>query len=474
MSFRSTLILVRFLLTFINRRVFGRGILRSKTAKTAAIATALTAFVGYGLLTVVAVQQYFDAEIVEILLLSGGVATPFLVLIAYTIVRVLFLKADELTQLTFMLPATNRERTLAFAIFEALMVIGASLITFGAFIIAAATIGGFSIIWRAVAAIFFPTILCYLLFSIAYLGVERLVITIGAGRLRGLIIPFLFAAALVGMFTLANSQSQEMLQGYLSGQPYFIPQLGFLKIADSAGPALAVLVFLILLLALGTLVLIAAPKDYEPVKQHYRVLSGKLASSQLGLHLLALVRSFETLIVLLFVTLATAGIAILRTEIPPYVLLFVTFQGVYAFANSEPIRRATPALQGAVASYLNLVTAQAIVLLVVAVPAVAVSTWLGVGIQHSALAIGLSACNILLSTLVGILFPADNGNPFSVVVGVVLVFAIVAMVAMGLNIFSLPVAINVAVVVLLAVAVVAYSIVGINRIERIRRYEIVA
>lgn len=474
MKLRSVLILVRFLLTFINRRVLGRGILRSRVAKILAIAIIVGSYIGYCLLTVVVLRQYFGPEITEILLLSASVATPLWVLIAYIVVRVLFLKADEIMQLTFTLPATNRERTLAFATFESLLVLGAAFIVFGAFMIGAVSISGLPFLGRAIAAIFFPAILSFLTYSVIYMLFERMAVRLGLARSRGLLMPLLFTVAMLGMFILAKNQSEALFDAYIREESLNLPQLSFLNLADSLHPLVALALFAAFVGVLLALVLLVAPREYEPMKRNYRVLSSSLASSEIGIHLLALIRSFETLIVLIFAGLATVALAVTRIEMPPLILLLVTFQGVYAYANTEPIRRTTPAVRGATSSYISLVLAQAIILGFAAVPAIAVSTALGIGLQYSVLVIVFCLCNILLTTLVGILFPADNGNPFSVVIGVILVFAIVALLAIGLDVFGFPMIVNIGIVVILAGGIVANSISGMNKLERTKRYDLVA
>ncbi len=474
MSLRSTWLLVRFLLTFISRRVLGRGILRSRSAKTVALMLGLTAFVGYCLLTAFVLEQYFDSSTTEILLTSAGVATPLWVLIAYTVIRVLFLKADELTALTFTLPATNRERALAFSAFEAIIVMAVAMTVFGAFIFGAVYVSGIDFLADALFVIVFPALLCYFLFSALYLAFERATIALGVGRLRGLLMPIAFTLALVVMFLTISAQTEGMFVAYVAEEPWSAPQLLFLLIADQSHPALAIAAFFAALALCIGLVLWLAPRDYEPLKRHYRVLSSRMSQSALGIHLLAMVRSFETLIVIVFSLLALAAMVVFEIAMPPFVIMLVTFQGVYAFANTDSIRRMTPRIRGTSSSYLSMIGAQVIVVAVVAVPSVIASSVMGIGMQFSLLVVGFSICNIFLTTLIGIMFPADKGNPFSVLIGVVLVFAIVAMLAVGVNLFDLPLIVNVGVVIFIAALAVGFSITGMNRIERNRRYDLAA
>ncbi|WP_158864859.1 hypothetical protein [Leifsonia sp. AG29] len=139
---------------------------------------------------------------------------------------------------------------------------------------------------------------------------------------------------------------------------------------DAFGPALTAIAFLaIASLPVGA-VLLVAPRSYVPMRRHVKVLPSGIAASRFGVHLLAVVRSFES------------GVA------------------------------------------------------------------------------------VLLTTLAGVAFPPERGNPFSVLVGVAVVAVTVGTVVLGVNIFSLPTPVTVGGMAALTAVAAAYSIYGIARIEK--------
>jgi hypothetical protein len=71
-------------------------------------------------------------------------------------------------------------------------------------------------------------------------------------------------------------------------------------------------------------------------------------------------------------------------------------------------------------------------------------------------------------------FPPEKGNPFTVIIGVLLTLIIAMIVALGLNVFNFDPAISAAIYAALNLLVVFYSILGMQRMERIARHEVAA
>ena len=122
MRFSAVNQLVHFYFLFLRRRVLGRGVLANRPIRYAVFFGVLALYAGYVLLSISVVKQTFNnPEIVAPLLEGMGISSIFWVAAFYTIVRILFLKADELTELTYTLPATNKERLIASVVFEMLL-----------------------------------------------------------------------------------------------------------------------------------------------------------------------------------------------------------------------------------------------------------------------------------------------------------------------------------------------------------------
>lgn len=453
------------------RKVISRGLLATRAARIIALAVVICAFAGYCALSVAVLKEMFGgSEFVEPILISASLSTLFWLAVAYTIIRVLFLKADELLELSYSLPVTNKERTLAFALFEACIILLTLCTAFGGLGVASLIIAGPGAAGTLMTGIVMPAITLYLLVSVGYLLLERVLLATGLSRLRGIVVPAILGVGLAVAFRIVSEQSEAFLASYMAERQYWAPQLGYLRLAEIAGPIAATAAFLAFCGALVCAAFAAAPRRYVAMKRHFRVLPARLASSRFGAHVLVIVRSFETSVAVVLSSLITVLLFINGFDGPPYAILLVTFQGVYAYANSEPLRRTAAVGSRPLTEYACLIGGQVTLLALVAVPASALTASVGVSPGATLSVFGLGVANICVTTLAGIAFPPERGNPFSVVVGLVLTVLVIGIIMLAINLFGFPPAITVVSVLLLSMVTAAYSIYGISRVDHKRRF----
>ncbi|MBT8161569.1 hypothetical protein KKI43_14125 [Arthrobacter sp. GN70] len=468
-------LLFRLFWIFILRRVLGRGLLASRTARISVLLLLVTAFAGFTLLSYVVIRQYFGGTgLLEPVLQAANVSVAFWALVTYVLIRVLFMKADELLKLSFSLPVTNKERTLAFGLFELSVVFVMMLFIFGAFSVSTVLVGGPPFIPKVLASIWFPAQTAYLLLSLGYYLLERALLTLRVSRLRSLIVPMVLGLGLVAIFPYTNEQSAQIAQSHVEGRDYWSPALSFALLQEKAGIWICSLVFLVTSAAIVGAIMAAAPKSYVPIRRFFILLPSWLAKHRFGVYILVMFRNFETTVAVLFVIIFSIFMWVYHLAFPPYVLALVTFQGIYAYSNSETLRRMVPFPGRTFANYLRLVGSQTVLLGVVAIPVLSLSLAQGISwdaIPHVAV---FCLSNILISTLIGIAFPPEKGNPFTVLIGVVVTLTIVMIIALGLNIFNFHPAITAIIFILLNLLIVGYSIFGMQRLERIARHEVVS
>lgn len=475
MRFKSVVLLFQLFWLFVVRRVLGRGLLASPTARLSALFLTLAAFAGFNVLSYVVIRQYLGGTgLLEPVLQVANASIGFWVLIAYTLIRVLFMKADELLKLSFNLPVTNKERTLAFALFESSFVLLMTVFVFGAFSISTVLIEGPDYIPRVLTSIWFPAISTYLLLSLGYYLLERTLLALRIARLRGLVVPMVLALGLAVVFPQTNELSTQIAESYVYGRDYFAPVLLYAKLQKDIGLWLSTLVLFASSTALIPVVVAAAPRGYVPMRRFFVFLPSWLAARKFGVYVLVLFRSFETMVAVSFVIVYSVFAWIQHLVLPPYALALITFQGVYAFSNSEPLRRMVIYPGSTIANYLRLVGSQGVLLVAVGIPITAISTVQGVSFEASLPVAGFCVSNILISTLIGIAFPPEKGNPFTVIIGILLTMIIVMIVGLGLNAFNLDPIISAAIFAALNLMVVFYSILGMQRMERIARHEMAA
>ncbi|MET3366994.1 UNVERIFIED_CONTAM: hypothetical protein ABIE34_000215 [Jeotgalibacillus campisalis] len=472
MRLGSIVLLFRLFWIFILRRVLGQGLLATRTMRIAGAFVIVIGFAGFNVLSYTVMRQYLGGtDLFGPVLAIANVSVGFWVLIAYTLIRVLFLKADELLKLSFNLPATNKERTLAFALFEASVVAVMTVFVFGAFSISTVLLEGPPFIPKIVVSIWLPVASVYLLLSLAYYLLERALLLMRLGRLRGLVVPIILATGLSLLFPYTNEQTAVIAQSFIEGREYSSPLLMYATLEKNFGLWLAMLIFAAAAMAIVAGIVAAAPRAWVPLRRFIIMLPSRIATWRLGAYTLVLFRSFETLVAVIFVFAFSLFAWLQHMTIPPYVLALITFQGVYAYVNSEPLRRMSALDVSAWKNYLSIIGSQVILWVAVAIPVVAASLVQGIEISACLPVAGFCLSNILISTLIGIAFPPEKGNPFTVLVGAILAIIIILTIALGLNVFNLEPVMSAVVYSVLNILVVTYSILGMQRMERIRRHE---
>lgn len=468
-------LLVRFHLLFISRRVVARGVMRSRSVRWTVAGISVAAFIGYVLLSITVIRQLFtDTSLLLPLLELVGVSSAFWVVAFYTVVKVLFLKADALTEITFTLPVTNRERAVALLLFEMLLEGAGAVWALGAFCIASALTVGPSALPTIVFGVAVPVVLGYLCLAAIQMLLERALARAGMHRSRGLVIPLMLGGLLVTTFWLTNEQASSYIGALLSEETApWAPQLVILRVGETSGWATAIVLSAALAVVATALLLAASPREYVPLKRFFRVLPGFFASSRFGALILLLVRSFESQFVFAVAVIAAVALPWMGWDVPPLHLMLSSFLGLYAYASSEPLRRITVHRQRPLVVYVQLIGAQTVVL---AGTTILLGPLHVVGrgaVAEALLVAAFGVATLIITTLVGIAFPPERGNPFSVAIGALLMVLVSAVLALGINAFNFPLAVNALIITVLVALAVFYSVLGITRIEEGARHAVV-
>lgn len=471
---RPSLQLAGFLSVFLVRRIARRGVLRRPSVRWTIALAALAAFVGFCAFGVVTIRQLIsDPEQLSPLLRVVGVSTPLWVLTVFTVVRVLFMKSSDLVELTFSFPLTNRARTLGFMLFEALVVgIGVTLML-GALVTGTLSIGGLGILDEVVTCLVMPSVVAYLLSSVYYLGLERLLLRTHLARLRAFIVPIVLAATLVAVYFGASSQSEAVLFAAVGqGDDHFAMQLIFADIAASHGTIATTGVWVIAVALLVCAVLAMAPRQFDPTRR-FAIIPRLFGRSEFGAYFAAHIRGIETITVCGLALAGSYALFLADFRLPPLLLLAVTVQSVYAYVSTEPLRACGPRRHGPWLRYLLLIGPQLATLALIAIPISILSALTGSRPDELLSVIGFAVSNIIVLTLAGIAFPPEKGNPFSVIAGAAIAGLVTGTIMLGTNLLGLPALFTIGVMLGLTLFAAALSIAGMDRIERTSRHEMV-
>ncbi|KJQ53240.1 hypothetical protein [Microbacterium sp. SA39] len=470
---KPVLTLTRFLSLFLLRRILRRGALRLAIVRWGLAAVALVAFAGFCVFGVVTLRQLIsDPALLVPLLHVAGTAVPMWVLAIFTVVRVMFMKSSDLVELTFCFPLTNRARTLGFMLFEAMLVGIGVVVILGALVAGTISLGGPGILDEVIVCLVMPTCLSYLLAATYYLILERVLLQFRLARLRAFLVPVILAATLVTLAVAVSGQSERVLFAAVGEGEYFAPQLIFAEMADAHGLGAAFVFWLVAVVLLVALVCSTTPRQFDPTRRFARV-PMLLGSSEFGAYFAAHIRAIETITVYGIVLGGSYALFVADVRLPPFLLIAVTIQGVYAYVSTEPLRASGPRRHGPVRRYLLVLGPQVLALGVCAVPVGLLSALTGIEGGEILLVVGFCASNTVVLTLAGIIFPPEKGNPFSVVVGVAVAALITGTLLLGANLLGLPAWFSAMVLVLVTVAAAALSAIGMQKIERIERHEVV-
>lgn len=466
--------LAGFLSVFLVRRIVRRGLLKVPVIRWTLVAMGLAAFIGFCAFGAVTLRQLItEPEHLSPLLRVVGLSTPLWVLTAFTVVRVLFMKSGDLVELTFSFPLTNQARTWGFMLFESLLVAIGVAVMLGALVTGAVSIGGWGAVDEIVTCLVMPTTVAYLLASVFYLGVERLLLRIRLARLRAFLVPVILAAALVAVYLGVSAQSEPVLFAAVGeGDDYFAIQLVFADIAAAHGLLPAVVAWLAVLALLIAAACAMAPRQFDPTRR-FAIVPRLFGASEFGAYFAAHIRAIETITVCGLVLAGSYALLLADVRLPPLLLLAVTVQSVYAFVSTEPLRACGPRRHGPPAQYLLLLAPQLATLAIVALPVSVLTALTGTTGIEILTVIGFAVSNIVVLTLAGIAFPPEKGNPFSVIAGIAVAGLVVGTIMLGTNLLGLPAVFTVGVMVGLTLIAAALSITGMDRIERTARHEVV-
>lgn len=466
------LVLARMLLRFFSRRVLRVGVLRSGPVRAVAL-------VGVALLLATcAVAAYVflaplagDERAWDLLFTVSTVSALLWVQVGFLLVKVLFLNAGGLLRLSHQLPVTHRERAAAFLLYEAAMtglVAGA-----GFFAVATASVVllGPAGLLRLLEALVLPMLLAYLLLTVVHLGLARACSALGLRRLQGVVLVLVLFGLLLGYTALMPRLTAEATAVYLHGVRDVTPLTVLPWLHREAGPAGMLAAAAAAAALLAVLALALSPREPAPSRRFAAVRLGRL-----GRHVDAgtwfVLRSTQTWLAATVAVVLYAYLAVTGTGNPVWALGVASMSGLYQFAATRPLRTLPGARRTPAQVYAGLLRSQCVALAALVVPGAVLAVAAGLAGPAAAATAALGCLSGALVTVgIGIVFPAENDNPFSVFIGLGLTAALLAVVGLGLGLLHLPRPASAAVVVAVAALFVWYGVQGIRIDESRRRHE---
>ncbi|WP_344340490.1 hypothetical protein [Agrococcus versicolor] len=384
----------------------------------------------------------------------------------FLLIRILFLAADDLHLLAFHLPLGARERQAGFVLLEALMVLvgcAAGLAVFG--ISAIVVLGPPGLVLIA-TYLLIPVLVTYSVLQAGATVVALACAALPVGRLRRIVLVALLVALLAGSVEV----SSRFLVGASEGGPVS-PYAGLVEwLRETARPwPLALGTGALVVVAIAVAVaLVAAPREHVPAAAYSRVRIGRLGRGLLGAYMLQHARSQQTMLAIVISVAAFAALTVRPIVHPGLALTLLSLPGLYQYAASRRLHRLQGHRRPAWWQYLALALPQMALLAlgtIIAVLVLLATRPASVGEVGGH--VGASVVGIVLVTAIGVAFPADDANPFSVLIGgTVCSFALAGM-ALLLGVLNATPLVLMSCVVALTVVLVGLTVLGIHVIEKV-------
>lgn len=473
MRFSRSLVLAHLLLRYFGRRVLRAGVLASRPIRVA-VGVALLALLAAAVAGAVAFLDPLRSEpkAWDLLLDVTTVSTVMWCLAAAVLVKTLFLNAEGMLALTFALPVTNRERAAAFVLYEAAM--SGAVVTAGvcSLSIASLVVRGPGGLVPLVEAVVLPALLTYLAVSLAHHVLSRILTAVGLRRTQPAVLVVLLFALLVAHVAMVPRLTAEASSAYLSGSGDRPWTSAVSVVADRIGHPGAIASALALVVALAVATVLLTPDRHVRQARFLPWRAGRVTRRLFGPYEWCAFRSFQTWLPAVLAAALLVALCVRPVVHPLWSLSVLSMGALYQFAATDPLRRLRGGTPSAWAVYGHLVRAQALLWLTTAVPGaaavLAARPELAGGIVVPVVA---SLAGALVALGVGIIFPAEDDNPFSVFVGVSLTAALVALLGLGVGVLQLPPAVAAAFATATVALFVVYSVIGIAASTSRSRHE---
>ncbi len=473
MRLRHALVLTHMLWVFFLRRVLSAGALRAPTVRVllgagAALLAILCTTAAYLFLRPVA----SDRDVWQLVLQTSTISALLWTQCAFLFVKILFLNSEKLLELSFHLPLTGRERAVGVLVYEATMVMLVAGAGFFSVCAAAVLVLGLGAVQLLLQTIVIPVLLTYALLSVVHVLVLRVLARTKVRRVAHLLaILVVFGLLLLyarQLGPLVSSTSQR----YLDGDTSFSVLTAPTWLADRWGALALVAVGGVVVSALVGAVLALTPRQYVRPSRYLRVWPGASVRALLTPYDRCLLRGSQTWLA----GLAALGVFValcLRPAVNPlWAASLLSMGGLYLFAATEPLRAAGWDRGSPLMVYARLLRAQ---LLLVAGGIVSgllvVAALVPAALSGAGPAVGGSVLAVVLATFIGVMFPAEHDNPFSVFIGLSSTAMVGFVAAAALGILRLEPSVLAAVLCLLTAAIAAYTVIGIRLNEQGRRHE---
>ncbi|WP_340085183.1 hypothetical protein MHB50_09295 [Siminovitchia sp. FSL H7-0308] len=429
MKLKNIFNLQKLYFLFILRRILSVGILKEKIFKAfifiaTVVTITVTTFFLYNFLddTDVSEQMNFIYFIIKM----QGVNIIVWTMIIFVLTRMIFLKKGNFLKITNQLPITHNERNSSFIIFELLMSLTIIFLISIAVIIAVVLRTNFQYIPLLICTIFFTSLTGYLLLQLINSIIIYVLNLIKLEKVSALvsILSFIVMLAILYLDIMQSINNINFKTGEFNHWSQF-----YIELYSNYGFIVTSLIFVIIIFVL-LFILFYIPNNFGSEDNLYLKIKKptKLRLTMFNLYILQISRRVENITTLIIAYFLSISLLILDILNPLYAMFLVTTSGLYIYTQTDSIRINYYRFNySAIKDYINLIISQYLYILITSLPILILGLIINKGnvnLYDTLIIFGQLLLIIILSTLIGILFPAKKDNPFSPIIGFLIIVII--------------------------------------------------
>lgn len=473
MRYSKILEIINLLNTFIKRNVFNVGILKNKVFRFMIIAGVVIIVALISILIFI----FFDNSQSSIKQTTFVLDIHYVSIMMWTFVvflfmKILFMKKNSFMIFTQQLPATKREKNIALLCFEvSISIIIVSIISC-ALVIALIFKYKFIFITRMICNVLFGSITYYLFLELIYSLLIVLLDFFKLSKIKDISIYCAFTIIFLIMYKIVYYKIvDKLLFEYVDGKSTSA-FLVYSYIMDKYSFIISLLVFLVITCVLIILILSIRKQEGFSTSKYLKLGKKNRKISFIACYLLNFSRGVETYNYLIILTFLYFLLLITGVSNAIYALLLLSLNGIYSYIQTQNLRMLIMQKEySAVKDYIYLVLSQYIYIFCVSIPFIIISWIVTRELVSNILLFPSIALSVIIFTLIGIVIPPKRENPFTVMVGFVVIFVLSCIIVLICFITNFQSKYNIAVLVGVIIFSVYYSISGLCSLKEEIRFE---
>lgn len=459
---------VKLILIFFERKVLNFGILKNKFFRL------IFCILGFLIVGVLAVIMYSfwtnsDSTVTQTTCVIDVYSFTIImwVVVAFLFMKILFMKTDSFIKFTIQLPVTGKEINLAVLIFEILLSLVFMIIVSASLVISLIAKYGVIFIPRILCNIVFTGIITYLVLECFYAILSYLIDILKLKKMKNVIMFCFIIVVFMILYVIGYQKAVDSVLFNYMDESSTSSLIVFSYIMEKTNLFVSAVIF-VALASIIFLIIINIPNCAQVTANSYLKVRHK-SCKQINMfksYLINFFRGIDTYNYIFIVTFLFIFSLIFEVKNSVYSLLILSVSAVYSYVQTDGLRTIQIKKKySVIKDYLYLILSQVLGIYLISIP-FAITYLVKFNDWKSCITLyPIVILSSIIFTLVGIVFPPKRENPFSVIIGVLVMAIISILLLVALVIFNFNFVSNVIIMVIVVVLCIYYSIYGLYKLQ---------